>query len=98
MCWRESAGHAVNRTLDILARLTRPITIDPQMVCHGMQAVVSLPVQYRMAEDIQEVANTLFYDHALRCGTPGVAAGALALPPAAAGLLPSLPEWLQQVR
>jgi hypothetical protein len=63
------------------------------------QAVVSLPVQYRMAADIQELANSLFYDNALRCGTPAVADSVLALPPtAAAEVLPGLPGWLQQVR
>ena len=61
-----------------------------------MQAVVSLPVQYRMAADIMDLANTLFYASALRCGTPAVAEGALAVPRTAA--LAGAPAWLQQVR
>jgi superfamily I DNA and/or RNA helicase len=36
-----------------------------------LQAVVSLPVQYRMAEDIMLLPNTLIYNHALRCGNGG---------------------------
>ena len=39
-----------------------------------LQAVVSLPVQYRMAADIMALPNALIYGDALRCGT-GAACG-----------------------
>lgn len=35
------------------------------------KAVVSLPVQYRMAADIMALPNALIYGDALRCGTGG---------------------------
>ena len=47
---------------------------------HGMQAVVSLSTQYRMAEDIQLLANTLMYSSALRPGNAAVASAMLHLP------------------
>ena len=62
-----------------------------------MQAMVQLPVQYRMAADIMSLANQLFYAGALRCGTPAVAQGALALPQHGLEALTALPAWLQQV-
>lgn len=36
-------------------------------------AVVALPVQYRMAADIQALPNALIYGDALRCGTGALA-------------------------
>ena len=36
-----------------------------------LQAVVTLPVQYRMAADIMALPNALIYGDALRCGTGG---------------------------
>ena len=39
------------------------------LACATPQAVVSLPVQYRMAADIMELPNELIYGRALRCGT-----------------------------
>lgn len=44
--------------LDILAAIT--------------QAVVSLTIQYRMAEDIQILANQLIYNGKLSCGSEAV--------------------------
>ncbi|KAK9857614.1 hypothetical protein WJX84_004993 [Apatococcus fuscideae] len=57
------------------------------------QAVVSLSTQYRMAEDIQLLANTLMYASALRPGNQAVATAMLHLPqyPVA-----DLPQWLSQ--
>ena len=46
-----------------------------------MQAVVSLSTQYRMAEDIQLLANTLMYSSALRPGNAAIASAMLHLPP-----------------
>jgi len=48
----------------------------PRPLCHcvpprRLQAVVSLPVQYRMAADIMLLSNTLIYNNALRCGSGG---------------------------
>lgn len=60
--------------------------------------MVALPVQYRMSADIQDLANELFYQGQLRCGTPGVAEGALAVPAHGAAAVAALPGWLQQVR
>lgn len=37
-----------------------------------VQAVVSLTTQYRMAEDIQLLANQLIYNSRLRCGSEAV--------------------------
>lgn len=62
---------------------------------HGMQAVVSLSTQYRMAEDIQLLANTLMYSSALRPGNAAVASAMLHLPHYP---VPDLPPWLVQVR
>lgn len=42
-----------------------------------LQAVASLTTQYRMAEDIQLLANTLVYNHRLRCGSEAIARQAL---------------------
>lgn len=60
-----------------------------------MQAVVSLSTQYRMAEDIQLLANTLMYGSALRPGNQAVATAMLHLPRYP---LLGLPPWLSQVR
>ena len=43
-------------------------------------AVVALPVQYRMAEDIQVLPNLLMYEGQLRCGCSQVAMAELKLP------------------
>ncbi|KAL4448106.1 hypothetical protein ABPG75_005325 [Micractinium tetrahymenae] len=59
------------------------------------QAVVQLPVQYRMAADIMLLPNTLIYNHALRCGTDGIAQATLRLGPGGAASLAALPPWLQ---
>ena len=59
-----------------------------------MQAVVSLTTQYRMAEDIQLLANTLMYNSALRPGSAAVASAMLHLPHHP---LPGLPSWLSRV-
>ncbi len=49
----------------------RPPNPDPLAHLAGAQAVVLLPVQYRMAADIMLLPNTLIYNNALRCGTGG---------------------------
>lgn len=49
-------------------------------------AVVSLSHQYRMAEDIMLLSNTLIYNHRLKCGTPAVASRTLHVPNLPAGL------------
>ena len=62
------------------------------------QAVVPLRRQYRMAQDIMDVANALVYDGAMRCGAESVAQAALQLPkPPPATLLQTHP-WLHHVR
>ena len=58
-----------------------------------VQAVVTLRTQYRMAGDIQAVANELVYNGVLRCGCPAVEAATLAVHPGTA----QHPAWLQQV-
>ncbi|KAL9625814.1 MAG: hypothetical protein Q9160_000134 [Pyrenula sp. 1 TL-2023] len=50
------------------------------------EAVVSLSHQYRMAEDIMLLSNTLIYNHRLKCGTPAVASRTLHIPNLSAGL------------
>lgn len=50
------------------------------------EAVVSLSHQYRMAEDIMLLSNTLIYDHRLKCGTSAVASRMLKIPNLPAGL------------
>lgn len=42
------------------------------------QVVVSLKTQYRMAEDIQLLANALIYNDRLKCGTEAISSQALA--------------------
>jgi len=61
-----------------------------------MQSVVPLTVQYRMAEDIQLIANTLIYNGRLRCGSSQVGEAMLEaqIPP---HLLGCYPAWLLQV-
>ena len=43
------------------------VPTPPCLAC--LQAVVTLPVQYRMAADIMLLPNALIYNNALRCGT-----------------------------
>lgn len=73
----------VLRAQSPLLRLHRPLLPRPPL--RTPQAVVSLPVQYRMAEDIQALPNALIYDQKLRCGSGArpVGAGCLADMPAA---------------
>ena len=54
-------------------------------------AVTQLSVQYRMAADVQLLANTLVYGGALRCGSETTATRVLALPLA---LPPDAPNWV----
>eukprot|EP00887_Chlorella_sp_A99_P004604 scaffold4.g4604.t1 len=57
-------------------------------------AVVTLPVQYRMAADIMALPNALVYGGQLVCGSEGVAQAALALGPGgAAALAAGAPAW-----
>ena len=56
---------------------------------------MSLSTQYRMAEDIQLLANTLMYGSALQPGNQAVASAMLHLPRYP---LPGLPQWLSQVK
>lgn len=60
-----------------------------------MQVVVALRTQYRMAEDIQLLANTLVYNGRLRCGTEAISKQVLGTSPAQPGLLS---EWLLKVK
>ena len=55
--------------------------------------MVTLRTQYRMAGDIQAVANELVYNGVLRCGCPAVEAAALTVHPSTM----QHPPWLQQV-
>ena len=69
------------------------------------QAVVTLSKQYRMAEEIQSIANTFIYSGKLKCGSPAVAKSRLALDVSALtqSLQPSLTSqshdwyWIKQV-
>ena len=47
---------------------------------HHPHAVVNLEHQYRMHKDIMLLANTLIYDHRMKCGTSNVAEQILNLP------------------
>ncbi len=62
------------------------------------QAVAELTYQYRMNENIQLLANTLVYDHALKCGSSDVATSLLQLHDsggAGCGASPSpFPSWV----
>ena len=51
-------------------------------------------MQYRMNRDIQLLANTLVYSHALRCGNEAVATASLHVPQLAGMLSPAWPQWL----
>ena len=55
---------------------------------------MTLRTQYRMAGDIQAVANALVYAGRLRCGCPAVEAATLDVRPAST----QQPPWLAQVR
>lgn len=66
----------------------------PEAICRGLQAVVTLRAQYRMAADIMALPNALVYSGALAAGSPAVASRCLKLG-GLAGL--GLPPWLQQV-
>ncbi|KAL0030927.1 hypothetical protein WJX79_001622 [Trebouxia sp. C0005] len=59
------------------------------------QMVASLTTQYRMAEDIMLLANTIVYKGQLRCGADHVAEAVLDLPVAPSQV--SQPDWLVQV-
>jgi len=62
----------------------------------SVQSVVPLTTQYRMAEDIQLIANTLIYNGRLQCGSSQVGGATLfaQIPP---HLLGCYPSWLLQV-
>ena len=60
------------------------------------QALVTLSLQYRMAEDIMYLSNSLVYDGRLRCGNESVASGMLDLQPLAP-TSPARPEWVAAV-
>jgi DNA replication ATP-dependent helicase Dna2 len=49
-------------------------------------SVVNLEHQYRMAEDIMLLSNTLIYNGRLKCGTPSIANRTLSIPNLEAGL------------
>ncbi len=49
-------------------------------------SVVNLEHQYRMAEDIMLLSNTLIYSGRLKCGTPAIATRTLSIPNLKAGL------------
>jgi DNA replication ATP-dependent helicase Dna2 len=49
-------------------------------------SVVNLEHQYRMAEDIMLLSNTLIYNGRLKCGTPSIATRTLSIPNLDAGL------------
>ncbi len=57
------------------------------------QALVRLCSQYRMADDIMELANELVYEGHMRSASVDVAQRCLILP----NPLPDLPYWLQEV-
>lgn len=59
-------------------------------------ATVALTVQYRMAQDILLLANTLVYGGALVCGSEDVAQARLSLP-RGADVLRTAPPWLRAV-
>jgi superfamily I DNA and/or RNA helicase len=60
-----------------------------------MQMIASLTTQYRMAEDIMLLANTIVYKGQLRCGADHVAEAVLDLQVAPSQV--SQPDWLVQV-
>lgn len=62
------------------------------------QSVVPLTRQYRMAQDIMDVANTLVYDGAMHCGAAAVAAATLCVPGKAPVSLLQAHSWLKHVR
>ena len=62
-----------------------------------LQAVVALQAQFRMAGDIQLLANTLVYNGSLRCGSTEVESGMLQTD-VPFNLLKALPQWLLEVR
>lgn len=70
--------------------------VHPFLLSIPLQTVVHLSAQYRMAKPIMDVANSLFYDGALVCGSERVAQNRIQIPEPAhlAGLAP----WIQTVR
>lgn len=80
--------HSVNTLGSLLQRF--------ETWCKCLQSVVSLTTQYRMAEDIQLIANTLIYNGRLQCGSSQVGGATLfaQIPP---HLLGCYPSWLLQV-
>ena len=60
-----------------------------------LQAVITLQTQYRMAGDIQSLANELVYCGRLRCGSLQQEQATLSLPLLQSS--PQHPAWLQQV-
>lgn len=60
----------------------------------GPQALVRLCSQYRMADDIMELANELIYEGQMSSASAEVAQRCLSLP----SPLPHLPPWLHEVR
>ncbi len=64
-CWAGRRKPVMGTSLLIPHALAVPSPPTP------LQAVVTLPVQYRMAADIMALPNALIYGDALRCGTGG---------------------------
>eukprot|EP00192_Tetraselmis_astigmatica_P001403 CAMPEP_0117649998 /NCGR_PEP_ID=MMETSP0804-20121206/1299_1 /TAXON_ID=1074897 /ORGANISM="Tetraselmis astigmatica, Strain CCMP880" /LENGTH=1750 /DNA_ID=CAMNT_0005455829 /DNA_START=245 /DNA_END=5500 /DNA_ORIENTATION=- len=59
-------------------------------------ACAVLSSQYRMCSPIMELANSLVYSGAMRCGSPAIASARLPLSPGAAEMA-GLSSWLQKV-
>ena len=56
--------------------------------------VTNLKTQYRMAEDIQLLANTLIYNQRLRCGSAAIASQTLEIK---STQLSDIPSWISEV-
>ncbi|KAF5093546.1 hypothetical protein D0Z00_004004 [Geotrichum galactomycetum] len=80
----EDPASALNENISLMERLS----------VHEALATVRLDTQYRMCDDITELANRVFYNGALRCGSPEVAVRVLGI---SAENLSNETKWIKRV-
>jgi DNA replication ATP-dependent helicase Dna2 len=79
---------------DIASALKENISLMERLSVHEAFATVRLDTQYRMCDDITELANRVFYDGALRCGSPEVTGRVLGI---SAENLSNETKWIRRV-
>lgn len=92
----DSDFHGIKSTDNVgpVSALKENISLMERLSVHESLATVRLDTQYRMCDDITELANRVFYNGALRCGSPEIAGRVLGI---SAENLSSETEWIRRV-